>query len=140
ASTSYSYTVLSIDNSANQSAPSAAASATTPVCPDVIAPTIPSGLTPNAVSYDQVNLSWTASTDSGGSGLKGYVIYRNGASLTQVSAPTTSYTDAGLAASTGYSYTVLALDNVGNQSAPSAAASATTPACPDAIAPTIPSG
>src|SRR5205085_2197983 len=95
----------------------------------------PSGLTASAVSCNQVNLSWTASTDSGGSGLKGYAIYRNGAPLTQVPAPTITYSDTGTAAATSYSYTVLSIDNAGNQSALSTGASATTPACPDTISP-----
>jgi hypothetical protein len=30
-----------------------------------------------AVSQTQINLTWNASTDTGGSGLKGYRVYRN---------------------------------------------------------------
>ena len=69
-------------------------SATTPACPDVTAPTVPTGLTATAASCSQINLSWTASTDTGGSGLKGYNVYKNGAYLKQVT--TTSTTDTGL--------------------------------------------
>src|SRR5205814_1690377 len=64
-----------------------------------------------------------------GSGLRGYNVYRNGGFLTQVLAPATSLADQGRSASTAYSYTITAVDNAGNQSAPSAAVGATTPAC-----------
>src|SRR5688572_2504428 len=43
-----------------------------------IPPSVPSGLSATAVSGTQINLSWSASTDTGGSGLAGYSIYRAG--------------------------------------------------------------
>jgi chitodextrinase len=76
-----------------------------------------------------MNLAWSGSTDSGGSGLKGYNIYRNGTYVQQALAPATTTTDSGLSASTVYSYTVRAIDNAGNLSASSNTASANTPAC-----------
>ena len=102
---------------------------------DITPPSIPTGLSATPSSCSQVNLSWNASTDTGGSGLKGYNVYRNGSYLKQVT--TTSTSDAGVNASTPYSYTVAAVDNAGNQSAQSTPASATTPACPDTTAPTV---
>ena len=98
-------------------------------CPGYCVPTTPTGLTATAVSCGQINLSWTASTDTGGSGLKGYNIYRGGVFLKQVSAPATSTSDTGLAASTVYSYAISAVDNAGNQSALSAPVTTNTPAC-----------
>ena len=87
-------------------------------------PTVPTGLTASAVSSTVVNLSWTASTDA--AGVTGYNVFRNG---TQVgTAPSTTYQDSGLVASTSYSYTVSAFDGAGNTSAQSAPASVTTPA------------
>jgi hypothetical protein len=74
------------------------------------------------VSSSQINLSWTASTSS--AGVTGYNIYRGGAKIG--TAPGTSYQDAGLSASTTYSYNVSAFDAAGNTSAQSAGASATT--------------
>lgn len=97
---------------------------------DTTAPSVPTGLTASAVSCSQNTLAWAASTDNAsGSGLKGYNIYKNGAFLKQVLAPATSTSDSGLAASTAFSYTVSAFDHANNQSAQSAAATATTPAC-----------
>lgn len=82
---------------------------------DTTPPSVPSGLTAAAASCSQVNLGWSPSTDTGGSGLRGYNVYRNGTYLKQVT--TTSTSDTGLAASTSYSYAVSAVDNAGNQSA-----------------------
>src|SRR5438094_4456260 len=73
--------------------------------PDRYSPTVPTGLTASAASCSQINLAWTASTDTGGSGLKGYNVYRNGVFVKQV-APATFTPDTGLAASTAYSYAV----------------------------------
>ena len=86
------------------------------------------------------NIAWTASTDTGGSGLRGYNVYRNGVFVRQVLAPASSTSDTGMAASTTYSYAVSAVDTAGNTSAMSATASATTPACPDSSAPSVPTG
>jgi chitodextrinase len=138
ASSSYSFRVAAYDNSGNTSAQSAAVSATTPSCPDTTAPSIPTGLTASAASCSQVNLSWIASTDTGGSGLAGYKVYRNGVQIATTNVA--SYSSTGLAASSSYSFRVAAYDNSGNTSAQSAAVSATTPSCPDTTAPSIPTG
>ena len=87
-------------------------------------PSVPGNLTATAVSSSQINLSWGASTDSAGT-VAGYIVYRNGVQIAKVTAGTT-YSDTGLSASTAYSYTVVAYDSAGNNSAASAAASATT--------------
>jgi len=141
AQTNYSYRVSAVDNAGNQSAQSTAASATTPACTtDTTPPTTPTGLVATGVSCSQVNLSWNASTDSGGSGLKGYNIYRNGAFVKQVLAPATSTSDTGLSAQTTYSYRVSAVDNAGNQSAQGTASGATTSSCSDTTPPSMPMG
>src|SRR5438876_990731 len=129
ASTVYSYTVSAVDNAGNQSGRSNTATTNTPACPDTTPPSVPTGLSASATSCSQIDVRWAASTDTGGSGLKGYNVYRNGAFVTQVPAPATSTADQGRSPSTGYPYTVAAVDNAGNQSAPSAAVTATTPAC-----------
>jgi DNA-binding response OmpR family regulator len=127
--TLYSYTVAAVDNARNLSARSTAASTTTPVCLDTIAPSTPSGVVATAANCNQINLAWNASTDTGGSGLKGYNIYRNGGFLKQVMAPATSTTDSGLLGSATYSYSILAFDYAINLSAQSIPVSRTTPAC-----------
>ena len=138
ASTVYSYAVSAIDNAGNESAKRSAISAPTPACSDITAPPVPAGLTAIVISCSQINLSWSASTDTGGSDLKGYNLYRNGLYLKQVLAPSTSTSATELAASTVYSYAVSAIDNAGNESAKSSATSASTPACPDITAPSVP--
>ncbi|NLN78175.1 MAG: hypothetical protein GX141_04590, partial [Armatimonadetes bacterium] len=94
------------------------------VSTDTTAPTVPANLTANATSPSQINLAWSASTDSGGAGLAGYIVYRGGVEVGRVA--TTSYSDNGLTANTAYSYTVKAYDNAGNISGASNTASATT--------------
>ena len=91
---------------------------------DTQAPSIPAGLSAQAISSGQINLSWTASTDN--VGVTGYRIYRNN---TQVATTAnTSYSDTGLSSSTTYTYNVSAYDAAGNNSAQSSSASATTQA------------
>jgi len=132
--TSYTYTVDASDAAGNHSTQSAAVSDTTL---DWNAPTVPAGLTAQAVGPTQVNLGWTASSDN--VGVAGYTVYRNGSALATVIGTTLSYTDAAALAGTIYSYTVDAFDAAGNHSAQSGAASVTTPT-PDTTAPSVPSG
>ncbi len=120
-STTYSYQVAAYDAATNLSGLSSSINVTTP---DTIAPSTPTSLSATAVSPMQINLSWGGSTDSGGSGLAGYRVYRNGSLI--ASPATTSFSDTGLASSTAYSYTVAAYDNATNTSAQSNTANATT--------------
>ncbi len=136
AETEYSYQVRAVDSSGNASALSSAVSATTPAKPDTISPTVPTGLSATAISHRQVDLSWGASSDN--VGVSGYEIYRNGAEVASINA--TTYSDTGLVAETEYSYQVRAVDSSGNASALSSAASAITPAQPDTMSPTVPTG
>src|SRR5205823_713865 len=66
----------------------------------------------------------------GGSGIKGYNVYRGGVFLKQVLAPATSSTDSGLLPSVTYAYAVSAVDNAGNQSNKSGNVNVKTPVCP----------
>jgi hypothetical protein len=88
-------------------------------------PNAPTGLTGSAASPTQINLSWTASTDTSGV-VAGYTIYRNGAQIATTTS--TSYSDTGVAASTTYTYTVAAYDTVNIPSAQSGGINVTTPA------------
>lgn len=108
---------------------------------DTTPPTAPSGLTANATSATQIDLSWTASTDN--VGVAGYRIERcSGAgcsSFAQVASNSaTTYSDTALTASTSYTYRVRATDAAGNLSAYSNAASATTQASVDKTPPSAP--
>jgi len=140
AGTTYNYRVSAFDAVPNHSAWTATpVSVTTPPLappPDITAPSIPAGLVATAASSTHVNLAWGAATDN--VGVTGYRVYRAGALVATTAA--LSYADAGLAASTSYSYSVAAFDAAGNASAPSAIASATTPAPLDTSAPGIPAG
>ncbi len=107
---------------------------------DTTPPSVPTGLNSPTKTSSSVALAWNASTDnSGGSGVAGYNVFRNG---TSVGAPTgTSFTVTGLSANTTYSFTVRARDNAGNASAQSAPLSVTTSsgaAC--STLPSVPSG
>jgi len=140
-STTYTYTVRAYDGATNFSGYSTAVTTTTPVCVDTTPPSVPSGVAAASSSCSQVDITWSPSTDNtGGSGLQSYSVYRNNAFWKQVLAPATSTSDTGLAAGVTMNYTVMAIDKAGNQSALSPAAIATTPACPDATAPSIPTG
>ena len=101
---------------------------TPPAATDTTAPAIPANLAAVAVSSTRIDLSWSATTDSGGSGLGGYYLYRNGSTspFATVTATALTYADTALTASTQYTYTIRAFDNAGNQSALSTSTAATT--------------
>jgi aryl-phospho-beta-D-glucosidase BglC (GH1 family) len=97
---------------------------------DTTPPAVPTGLTATAVSSSSINLDWADNTDSD---LAGYKVYRSTTSnFTPGSAnfvkqvTTSAYTDTGLTADTTYYYKVTAVDTSGNESQPSAQASAKT--------------
>ena len=121
--TQYTYTVTAIDAVGHESAPSSSTQATTL---DATNPTSPTGLTAAGVpGQNQINLSWTASTDN--VGVTGYRIYRDGSAtpLDSVGGSTTTYSDTTVAPGTQYTYTVTAIDAAGNESLPSNSATAT---------------
>lgn len=91
---------------------------------DTEAPTIPTGLSGTAINKNRVDLTWNASTDN--VGVSGYQIFRDGSPIDTTAS--TSYTDNTVIPSTQYSYTVLAFDAAGNNSAQSGAELVTTPA------------
>ncbi|MBI2530477.1 MAG: hypothetical protein HYW05_05030 [Candidatus Diapherotrites archaeon] len=110
---------------------------------DKAAPAIPADLSASANADGAIALSWSAASDTGGSGIYGYEIYRGTSSAFSVgtaiaTATSTSYTDAAsnLSAGTVYYYKIKAKDNAGNLSSLSSEASATAKA-PGGIAITI---
>ncbi len=132
--TPYSYTVSAYDFAGNESAQSTGATATT-TNPDTTPPSTPTGLAATAISSGEIDLSWSAATDS--VGVTGYKVYRGGVLVGTTA--NLNYKDMGLSAGTTYSYTVSAVDAAGNESAQSSTAGATTQS-PDTTPPTVPTG
>lgn len=94
---------------------------TTAPSTDKTVPTVPTGITralvidPTRVAYN-LEIKWKASTDTGGSGIKDYLITRNdGKNWTSVSPIVVDNT---VVANTLYTYEIKARDNAGNISAP----------------------
>ena len=95
-------------------------------------PQPPSGLVATAVSTSQINLSWTAPSNNGGSAITGYKIERSTNSgstwstlVANTGSTSTTFSDTGLSASTTYTYRVSSINSVGT-SQPSNMSSATT--------------
>ncbi len=129
-STTYTYRVSAI-NGIGTSSPSNTATATTPI--QVSAPQPPTNLSATTVSSSQINLSWSAPSDNGGSQITGYKINRSDDGgttwiiLVQDTQNTaTTYSDTGLSPGTTHSYRVFAINSVG-----------TSPSSNTAIATTI---
>jgi Glycosyl hydrolases family 16 len=91
---------------------------------DTTPPSAPTNLSSPSHTDVSASLTWNASTDN--VGVTGYQIFRNGSQVATSS--TTSFTDAGLTASTTYSYVVKAVDAAGNVSAASNTIAVTTSA------------
>ena len=75
-------------------------------------------LTAITIATNQVNLSWNASSDNGGSGVASYQVFRDGEQIGTTA--NTTYSDIGVAAKTVYCYAVTAQDELGHVSARSA--------------------
>lgn len=90
-----------------------------PAPADTTPPTVPTGVTASAVSTNQINVSWIASTDAVGP--VSYVIQgctgNNCSNFTDIGNSTTdSFQHSGLTASTIYRYRVRAVDGANNNS------------------------
>jgi chitodextrinase len=99
---------------------------------DTQAPSTPAGLSASGTGMTTMALSWSASSDN--VGVAGYRVSRNGSQVATTSG--TSWNDSGLAASTTYSYSVVAYDAAGNTSGAATASGATSG---DTQAPSAPS-
>lgn len=140
ANTTYYYAVTAVD-AAGYESNAATASATTgppPATVDTTPPTIPGSFSATAPVYNRIDLSWSASTDSG-SGLAGYYIYRGGKELAMLGKTAISFIDPNCEALTMYTYWIKSFDVKGNISN-IATAQATTPDSPDVTPPTVPAG
>jgi chitodextrinase len=99
--------------------------------PDTQAPSVPASLNSPAQTSSSISLAWGASTDN--VGVTGYELLRapgtsGGTFATIATAPSNSFVDSGLAASSTFRYQVRARDAAGNVSAVSNTATATTQA------------
>ncbi|HJW19489.1 MAG TPA: fibronectin type III domain-containing protein, partial [Candidatus Nitrosotalea sp.] len=121
ANTTYTYRVSAI-NGIGTSLPSNVTSATT-VGVNATVPQSPTGLTSTAISSSQINLSWSAPSNNGGSAVLGYEVDRstnNGSTWSTLVANTgstgTAYSDTGLVPSTTYTYRASAINSIGTSS------------------------
>jgi len=127
AGTNYGYRVLSLDNDITPSDLSSPAFLTLGV------PGAPTGLSAMASGQTQINLSWTAPTQTWSSMITGYQIEVStdgGTGWTDVEADTltTNYAHTGLTAGTTYHYRVSATNSVGTGAVSSVANATTTAA------------
>ncbi len=92
-------------------------------------PTTPGNVNAGATSSSSVQVTWSASTEAGGT-VRSYDVYRNGAQIGAVNAPSTSFTDTGAQPGMTYTYSVIAVDAAGHRSGPGTSGPVTTPGTP----------
>jgi fibronectin type 3 domain-containing protein len=103
--------------------------------PDTTPPSVPGNLTVNGTTTTSISLNWDASSDTGGSGLVGYRIYRDESATPLATVTGRTYTNTGLVTGGTHAYRVTAYDNAGNESA---AAGPVTGVARDIQAPSVP--
>ncbi|MBN1662623.1 MAG: Ig-like domain-containing protein [Deltaproteobacteria bacterium] len=114
ANTAYTYRIAAVDATGSESGQSTQASANTGL-------TVPAAVTVTVNSKTQITVSWT---NSGGTNVTGYKLYRNG--VLQKPVTTTFFADTGLTPDTQYCYSVSSTDASGNESAKSSQICVTT--------------
>ncbi|MEO9174456.1 MAG: hypothetical protein ABI317_03000, partial [Gaiellales bacterium] len=102
-----SYAVKAVDALGNSSAASTAKTVVYDINAPAAVATL-SGVTPTL----HPSLNWSSAGDTGGSGLAGYLVYRDGNQIAQTTSLT--FTDSALSTDGIYAYTVRAIDNAGN--------------------------
>src|SRR5262249_30065091 len=116
--TDYVLTVVARDAAGNSSQDSNEAKAHTKASDDKTAPSVPKGLKTTSNGGGNVGLAWTASTDNpGGVGGVSYLVFQDGTQVAKADTP--SATVGNLTGGTTYTFTVKAVDAVGNTSAAS---------------------
>ncbi|MEV6970070.1 glycoside hydrolase family 9 protein [Hamadaea sp. NPDC051192] len=130
ATTSYTYYVVARDGAGNSTASSPVTFATSAPPNDTTPPSAPGTPVASAITSSGATLTWTTATDTGGSGLAGYDVYREAGTTDVLAGTTTSLSLAltGLSASTSYTYYVVARDGSGNKTASSPVTFSTTAA------------
>jgi fibronectin type 3 domain-containing protein len=81
---------------------------------DMLRPGTVGALSGTSPTNGSPTLTWAATADSGGSGVKRYEVSRNGTLVGTPASP--SFTDTGATAEGSYGYTVVAVDGAGNRS------------------------
>jgi hypothetical protein len=114
----HSYTVVATANGRSDPSPPTAKWTV-----DTTPPSRPTGLSGRAANSVEVDLTWQAAQDT--NGVASYKIYRDGTQYQTVSGTTTSYADT-VTAGSSHTYTVSAVDGVGNESARSDPVTVTT--------------
>jgi len=100
---------------------------------DTTRPTAPGNLAGSALSDNAGRLTWTAASDAE-SAIREYIVKRAGVEVGRTSS--LAYNDSGLTESTQYSYTVIAVNGAGLQSA-TAAGPVTVTTSADAVSPSV---
>ena len=122
AGSTHSYQVDAVDGANNASALSNASNPITVLAPDTTPPSDPGAPTGVSNSTSTIDLTWAASTDNESTDLT-YRVYRDGvdpgnqiAEFQSSSTGTVSFTDTGLWPGSTHTYSVEAIDEVGNES------------------------
>ena len=117
-STTYMFSVSAKDAQGNASERSAEITVTTDApAADTQPPTAPTNVTVTGVTYHEITLSWSTSSDD--TGVSQYNVYKGDVLAGSTSGAATGYTLSGLASGTSYSLHVTAKDAAGNESAAS---------------------
>ncbi len=115
ANTTYQYQVAAFDTSqptpvaSSLSAALGITTAALPPPPPPLGPAAPTGLASSGVNPAGLTLSWIAASATGGRGIGGYYVYRDGVKVATVTSGT-SFADTRLIANTAYQYQVAAFD------------------------------
>ena len=132
--TSYEYSISAYDNAGNESSKSNHVIITTFANTDTEPPNQPQNLNAYEIHSNEIKLTWYASTDN--IGVTGYNVFRNGVHI--YTCNDLNYADGGLSPQTGYTYSVTAFDQAGNESSHSNSISVTTLSQTDFEPPTTP--
>lgn len=122
--TAYNFRVRARDTAQNAGPYTAIVQGTTA---DLIAPGLPGSVAAVAISSSTINITWTAASDTGGSGIAGYEILKDGVTVLSVG-DVLQYSDTGLGGSSTHTYQVRSVDGSSNRGAYSTQVQATTQA------------
>jgi endonuclease I/chitodextrinase len=102
---------------------------------DTEAPTTPTDVTLHNITFNSINISWSAASDN--IGVTGYNVYIDDVLTSQTSSSITNTTISNLSTNTDYNFTIVAKDLINNRSD---SAAITGKTLEDTEAPSIPTG